>query len=299
MDYMEVTVPNYSYVFNFEETFSHLDTKIWMTKNWTNGFYYCGIYMILIFGGQHYMSTRPKFELRGMLCVWNTLLAAFSIIGFTRTAPELIHVLKNYGLRHSICIPSFIEQDCVSGFWTWMFVLSKLPELGDTIFIVLRKQRLIFLHWYHHITVLLYSWFSYTEYTASARWFVVMNYCVHSIMYSYYALKTMQYHPPKWISMVITTLQLAQMVIGCAINISAYQYLEAGQVDCHISRVNIRFSLAMYLSYFVLFARFFHKSYLGQNQPSLRKEPRPDDPPLNKCRRYEPGYQKIEKLKAN
>uniref|UniRef100_A0A1B0D5J0 Elongation of very long chain fatty acids protein n=1 Tax=Phlebotomus papatasi TaxID=29031 RepID=A0A1B0D5J0_PHLPP len=108
----------------------------------------------------------------------------------------------------------FIEQDKVSGFWTWLFVLSKLPELGDTIFIVLRKQPLIFLHWYHHITVLMYSWFSYTEYTASARWFIVMNYCVHSLMYSYYALRAMRFHPPRFISMLITTLQLTQMVIG-------------------------------------------------------------------------------------
>ena len=40
-------------------------------------------------------------------------------------------------------------------------IFSKLPELGDTIFIVLRKQRLIFLHWYHHITVFVYCWYSY------------------------------------------------------------------------------------------------------------------------------------------
>lgn len=53
---------------------------------------------------------------------------------------------------------SFIIQNKVSGFWTTMFVLSKVPELGDTIFIVLRKQPLIFLHWYHHATVLVYSW---------------------------------------------------------------------------------------------------------------------------------------------
>lgn len=269
---MEVTQPNYSYIFNFEEKFIHQDSRVWMIKNWMSCFYYCGIYMILIFGGQHYMASRPKFELRGVLTLWNTLLATFSIIGFTRTAPELLHTLKNYGLYHSVCIPSFIEQNRVSGFWTWMFVLSKLPELGDTVFIVLRKQPLIFLHWYHHITVLIYSWFSYTEYTASARWFVVMNYCVHSIMYSYYALKAMRYAPPKWISMLITALQLSQMIIGCAINVWAYQYLENGQVDCHISRVNIKLSLMMYFSYFVLFARFFHKAYLGSSRSKTGKK---------------------------
>lgn len=157
---------------------------------------------------------------------------------------------------------SFIEQDRVSGFWTWLFVLSKLPELGDTVFIVLRKQPLIFLHWYHHITVLMYSWFSYTEYTASARWFIVMNYCVHSVMYSYYALRAMRFSPPRSISMLITTLQLAQMVIGCAINIWAHGFLQTAGNTCNISPMNIKLSIAMYFSYFVLFARFFYKTYL-------------------------------------
>ncbi|XP_063982047.1 very long chain fatty acid elongase 6 [Diachasmimorpha longicaudata] len=263
MDYMEVTLPNYSYVFNFEEEFIHQDTRVWMTNNWTNVFYYVGIYMVLIFGGQYWMASRPRYELRGLLTLWNSLLATFSIIGFARTAPELIHVLRNHGLYHSVCIPSFILMDRVSGFWTWMFVLSKLPELGDTLFIVLRKQPLIFLHWYHHITVLLYSWFSYTEYASTARWFVVMNYFVHSIMYTYYALKAMRYSPPKSISMVITALQLIQMIVGCAINVWAYQYLTPGQSHCSISRFNVHFSLIMYFSYFVLFAKFFHKAYIG------------------------------------
>ncbi|KAK9888398.1 hypothetical protein WA026_000649 [Henosepilachna vigintioctopunctata] len=257
-----VTLPHYSYMFNFESEFIHQKTRTWMIDNWKNGFYYIGIYMVLIFGGQYLMQNRPRFELRGVLVIWNSLLATFSIIGACRTLPEFLHIITNHGLYHSVCVPSFIELDKVSGFWTFMFVLSKLPELGDTIFIVLRKQPLIFLHWYHHITVLLYSWFSYTEYTASARWFIVMNYCVHSIMYSYYALRAMQYKPPKQIAMVITTLQLLQMVIGCAVNVWAYQLLQSG-AECHVTPINVKISITMYLSYFVLFARFFYKSYLS------------------------------------
>lgn len=163
-------------------------------------------------------------------------------------------------------LTSYIEQDRVCGFWTWLFVLSKLPELGDTIFIVLRKQPLIFLHWYHHITVLIYSWFSYTEYTSSARWFIVMNYCVHSVMYSYFALRAMRYRPPRVLSMLITSMQLTQMIIGCYINLWAYDYLKtAPRSSCHISQLNIQLSIAMYFSYFVLFARFFYTTYLATN----------------------------------
>ena len=71
-------------------------------------------------------------------------------------------------------------------------ILFQVPELGDTIFIVLRKQKLIFLHWYHHITVLIYCWYSFSQYTAPARWFVVMNFVVHSIMYTYYAFRALR-----------------------------------------------------------------------------------------------------------
>lgn len=261
-EYNQVTLPNYSYIFNFESDFIHQETRTWMQDNWTKGFYYCGIYMILIFGGQYLMQNRPRFELRGVLVLWNTLLATFSVVGATRTVPELLTTLSHHGLYHSICVPSFIELDKVCGFWTWMFVLSKLPELGDTIFIVLRKQPLIFLHWYHHITVLLYSWFSYAEYTASARWFITMNYCVHSVMYTYYALRAMRYNPPRQLAMVITTLQLLQMIIGCMVNLRAHQLVQS-QAECHITPLNIKLSIAMYLSYFVLFARFFYKSYFG------------------------------------
>ena len=65
--------------------------------------------------------------------------------------------------------------------------------------------------------------YAFTEYTAPARWFVSMNYVVHSAMYSYYALKAMRYRVPQFVSMVITTAQLVQMVVGCAVNLWAYQ----------------------------------------------------------------------------
>merc|ERR1711936_480758 len=107
----------------------------------------------------------------------------------SRTWPEFVHTLYTAGLYHTVCTPSFLEENPVTALWTWLFVLSKLPELGDTVFIVLRKQKLIFLHWYHHVTVLVYCWYSF--------------------------LKAIRLGVPRCVAMLITSLQLLQMVVGC------------------------------------------------------------------------------------
>jgi len=258
---------NYSYVFNFEEGFNHQAKRDWMMANWTQCFWYCGIYMILIWSGKLLMQSRPRFELRRALIMWNLFLATFSILGTMRTLPELLYTLSVHGFHHSMCNPSFVELSKVSGYWTWLFTLSKVPELGDTIFIVLRKQPLIFLHWYHHVTVLIYTWYAYTEHTAPGRWFICMNYMVHSCMYSYYALKAAKFRIPKWVSMFITTAQLTQMIVGCLINFWSYQVKMDGR-ECQVSYENIKISLLMYASYFVLFAHFFYNAYLAGGKKS-------------------------------
>ncbi|KAG9510850.1 Elongation of very long chain fatty acids protein 6, partial [Fragariocoptes setiger] len=262
MNQQHQMLPNYSFMFQFERKFDHQHTKEWMERYWHTSFYAVAIYMVVIFGGQAYMSNRPAFKLRRILTIWNTSLALFSILGTFRTLPELLHVLFNHGFYHSVCTSSFIEDVKPSGFWTWMFALSKVPELGDTVFIVLRKQNLIFLHWYHHITVLLFTWFTYSEYTAPARWFVDMNYLVHSLMYSYYALKALGLRLPRKTAMLITTSQIVQMIIGAYVTWYAYYRKSQGDA-CRITKESANLGLLMYSSYFVLFAQFFYNAYFG------------------------------------
>ncbi|XP_038061014.1 elongation of very long chain fatty acids protein 6-like [Patiria miniata] len=148
-----------------------------------------------------------------------------------------------------------------SGLWAWLFAVSKLVEFGDTAFIVLRKQNLMFLHWYHHITVLLYTWFSYAYYTSTGRCFLLMNYTVHAFMYTYYALKASRIVLiPRRVSFCITVLQITQMFTGILVNLYAHVVLKRGDV-CAVSRRNLEASFFMYVSYFVLFAHYFYRAY--------------------------------------
>ena len=36
-----------------------------------------------------------------------------------------------------------------------LVISSQIPELLDTVFLVLQKKRVIFLHWFHHVTVMM------------------------------------------------------------------------------------------------------------------------------------------------
>ena len=136
-----------------------------------------------------------------------------------------------------------------------VFVLSKVPELGDTIFIVLRKQKLIFLHWYHHISTMWICFYSYVLLSSSCRLYVVMNYTVHSVMYTYYTMKAMKVRVPRALAMLTTSMQLLQMVLGGLITCLVHHYKVNG-VSCAVSYEQNRVSFLIYFSYFCLFARW-------------------------------------------
>lgn len=61
------------------------------------------LFLLLFYFSMMAQCHLRRFELRGLLVLWNSALALFSIMGAMRTAPELIHVLLKFGLFHSVC----------------------------------------------------------------------------------------------------------------------------------------------------------------------------------------------------
>ena len=144
-------------------------------------------------------------------------------------------------------------------------ILSKIAELMDTVFIILRKQKLIFLHWYHHLTVLIYAWYSFSTLASVCRWQSVINFMIHSIMYSYYCTRTMRIRLPKEIPRLITSLQIIQMVYGIFIALCAITYKSIG-FECKTNYAVLFWAISMYCSYFVLFVNFFFQSYVESHE---------------------------------
>jgi hypothetical protein len=100
------------------------------------------------------------------------------------------------------------------------------------VFIVLRKRDLQFLHWYHHVTVLIFCWNSFVTESAAGLWFIAMNYTVHlftffltefsliilifscakfqvhAVMYLYFGLQTLRLMPKWFPAGIVTSMQV-------------------------------------------------------------------------------------------
>jgi hypothetical protein len=133
----------------------------------------------------------------------------------------------------SMCLKSDF-LDGAAGLWMMCFIYSKFFELMDTVFLVFSGRPVIFLHWFHHVTVLLYCWLSYGQRASTGIWFAAMNYSVHSIMYFYYFLMIFRSIRPavRVFAPLITTIQLSQMVGGIVVCvIAAKRLLEGHRCD--------------------------------------------------------------------
>ena len=229
----------------------------------------CGGYLAFIYLFSIYMKNVQPFSLKKPLIYWNTSLCIFSFVGALQTVPPLINIIYNStDFKDTICHPP--SQSWGLNPWVGLFVYSKIPELADTFFIVARKRPLIFLHWYHHVTVLLYCWHSYAVEAPQALYFIAMNYSVHAVMYGYYALSAMKIKPAWLPPVMITSSQIMQMVIGLFVQCNAsYQYLFQSSQSCPLNGTNIFWGGIMYASYLKLFCDFALKRYVSSS--SIKK----------------------------
>ena len=253
------------YLAPIDGRFDNVKVVAYAQDLWYYSLYISGAYVVSVFCLRRYMEQRQRFTLRVPLFMWSLTLALFSVMGSLALAGRMLRHLLDHGWESSVC--SDIITTGQSGLWAFLFCFSKLLELVDTYFVVLRKQKLIFLHWYHHVTVFIYCWYHYAVQVRPAQWFITLNFVVHAVMYSYYALRASGHvRPPIWVNMFITFLQLLQMVFGVSINMFVYTKMSSdsswrcdGIIET--SYFYVYWSFAMYFSYFLLFAHFFWSVY--------------------------------------
>jgi len=228
---------------------------------------FCVAYIVVIFGGRILMKHREPFDLTGLLGYWNVLLALFSMTGAYYVVPPIVLNVMEKGVTADMCDLTSEHANP----WVFYFCLSKIPELLDTVFIVLRKKPLIFLHYYHHVATLLYCWDAWSVQVQNGGWFAGMNLIVHSVMYSYYAACAFGARFNNTVRLSITSLQILQMVAGVSIVVH-------NMCTCLDYKFNSYFALVMYVSYMLLFIQLFAASLSAPRRP--RKVEPTAEPPV-------------------
>jgi hypothetical protein len=253
--------------FDFEKNFDSTCIPELYTLYWpTLPLAICAMYLTVIFGGDYLMKSvgMKPFDLKWPLAGWNLFLSVFSLMGMSRMVPHVMTRVYAHGYYDSVCEEAkFTFGNGVSGLWIFLFIFSKIPELVDTVFIVLRQKPLILLHWYHHISVLCYCWQAYGSMAANGQYFGAMNFTVHGVMYGYYFLMAVKMKPKALRPEYITILQLVQMMGGIAVVTSSTYYKKAYGSPCSVEDENLVAAGLMYASYFLLFFLFALNRYGG------------------------------------
>jgi len=251
------------------------------------------VYVLMLVLGPLVMKNLDRpFWHKPLLTLWSLFLAAGSTLGAYRVVPSILKAYQEEnGLHTFMCgLPATGEEtsqlnalEAAMGaqirreqsmppyafLWVFMFVLSKIPELVDTFFIILGKGNVRFLHWYHHITVLWFTWACWANYGLAGPLFAGMNLCVHSIMYTWYALAAADGFLAKGLkargfSMMVTSIQIIQMIIGSWICFYLLeQTYNPEKSGCLTSEPWLYQSGGvMYGSYLILFVNLFITAYI-------------------------------------
>ena len=253
-------------VFRSADDFDSTSIHNAMTRNTAFPVVVIGLYLLMVKFGPQLMESRRPFQIKGLLVVWNALLATFSMAGCSVIVPHLYQVLYAKGAHYTLCThgKDWFMNGTV-GFWVMLFLFSKFPEMIDTCFLVIEKKPVIFLHWFHHATVAMFCWHSYVNGIPAGFYFMAMNYTIHSIMYTYYFLMcTPLRRFVRPIAPLITSLQIAQMFAGIAIESVSVMLLSDD--TCYINTTNLILGATIYAAYFVLFIKFFVDVFLRKKR---------------------------------
>ncbi|XP_071773722.1 elongation of very long chain fatty acids protein 1b [Centroberyx gerrardi] len=232
----------------------------------------CYLFFVLYLG-PCIMANRKPFQLKEAMIVYNFALVALSTLivyeflmsGWTTT----------YTWRCDAVDTSDSPEALRMVRVAWLFWFSKIIELMDTIFFVLRKKhgQITFLHIFHH-SLMPWTWWWGVGYAPGGMgsFHAMVNSTVHIIMYFYYGLSAAgpRFQKFLWWKKYMTAIQLIQFVL-VSLHATQYYFMDS----CDYQFPIIIHLIWMYGTFFfVLFSNFWVQAYIkGKRLPKQDIKP--------------------------
>ncbi|XP_030227979.1 elongation of very long chain fatty acids protein 4 [Gadus morhua] len=221
------------------------------------------VYLCVAWTGPRLMKHREPVDLKGVLLLYNFAMVCLS--GYMFQKFVVLSRLSNYSL---LCQPVDYSNSPLAMKMAnvcWWFFFSKVIELSDTVFFILRKKnnQLTFLHIFHHTTMIVNCWAGVKYVPGGQSFFIgLLNSFVHMIMYSYYGLAGLGPHMQKflWWKRYLTTLQLVQFVV--VTTHTTYNLF----TECNFPDFMNVVVFGYCSTLIVLFSNFYYKNYLSEKE---------------------------------
>lgn len=166
---------------------------------------------------------------------WNLICSIFSTCGLYAMATYIMSLPAHKQTLSNLFNDTEYMFDENAGPWVCAFVLSKIPELFDTVLVKCRGKQPTFLQWFHHVATMMYARLLYTDKSLNSVGLVMstLNYAVHSVMYMYFALMASHFAARGTrlrstllrVSPAITVVQVLQMFVVLFMFWFRYTYL--------------------------------------------------------------------------
>lgn len=150
------------------------------------------------------------------IAVHNFLLAVFSFVVVINSWPIVFRHYKRYGAFDTYCDPNGTLWEQSSGFGTWVliFYVSKYWEFVDTWILVLKGKKPSFLQIYHHTGIAFCMWVGVLSQSSWLKAVVLLNSVIHTLMYTYFLIKTISPKTEIKGAKYLTQAQIGQFFTG-------------------------------------------------------------------------------------
>ncbi|EUC66873.1 fatty acid elongase [Rhizoctonia solani AG-3 Rhs1AP] len=222
-------------------------------------------YLTTIFSLREVMRSREPMKLNTLFQFHNLYLTTGSGLLLLLMVEEVFPIWWKNGLFNAMCAESSWTPRLE--FYYMINYYIKYIELADTVFLVLKKKPLAFLHVFHHAATALLC-FTQLNGRTSVSWVpIILNLTVHVFMYYYYWATAGGRRI--WWKKYLTTMQITQFVIDLfAVYFASYSYFGTTywpmiptMGTCSGTEGAALFGCALLTSYLFLFIDFYIRTY--------------------------------------
>lgn len=148
------------------------------------------------------------------VAIHNFLLAVFSFVVAANAWPVVLGHYKTYGGFETYCDPNGTLWASGFGAWSYIFYVSKFWEFVDTWILVFKGKDPSFLQVYHHTGIAFCMWVGTLSQSSWLVPVVLLNSIIHTLMYTYFLIKTISPTTQIKSAKYLTKAQIGQFFMG-------------------------------------------------------------------------------------